>query len=290
MVNGSVLKRNRGDDFVAPECRPRLSAFKCMVEQSSSTISEGSLYDWEVNHSWKLATSWLEESKKNASTVLKETAVIAAIEEVISNEHKPSSSSNTISKKVDETSAFSGAKTPASKISNSATALEVAGANSDDRFSLVFGTLCRCESGKNLIFTSSKGKVDIIPLDSLDFHYCWLDKLPLQQFSKTSGVSVCCRRYRSGRFTDIRLCGRVQKIKHGQFGFIRHPFFPNNIFFRLADVDPNDTGFRTVHENSNVAFRVAQKGKRRWALRVWRIPTSGDRLVNNSCHKRHHAF
>ena len=128
--------------------------------------------------------------------------------------------------------------------------------------------------------------------------YAWMSQVPFAAAAKAgqqgavacgAGVHVCFRLHKSGAVTDVRLIGVVARVT-GNFGFIDHDFFPDNMYFRFADVDAGSPATKntanrrvtgdtpatanTIAPGTVVAFRVATKDGRMWALRVWRVPAS----------------
>ena len=140
-----------------------------------------------------------------------------------------------------------------------------------DPYRILFGKLQRNSEECISIAERDSASKHELQKSQLDFDYCWLKQLPI---AKGSGIAVCCRLHKSGRVTDIRLCGQVARVVRGEFGFIKHEFFPGNLYFRTADVDPSGgaSGSTALSEGSIVAFRIGRKGERVWALRVWKTP------------------
>ena len=178
------------------------------------------------------------------------------------------------------------AAVPSVTINNTTTAANNTAAASTapfDPYRIMFGTLHRPSDDVVRIVDRDGAVGHNIPTAALDFDYCWVRELPVGG----AGTVVCCRLHKSGRVTDIRMCGEVARTIRGEFGFIRHELFPDNLYFRLSDVDPATSSSSsasgaegwapavpdsTVSQGDVVAFRVGRKGERRWAMRVWKAP------------------
>jgi len=153
-----------------------------------------------------------------------------------------------------------------------------------------------------------------IPPHGLDFDYAWINRFLDSQLPE---LLVCCRLHQSGRISDIRLCGTVERVVRKSFGFIAHALYPANLYFRKSEIDNIPTGdTKSPHfsrvpkrmecfdqhlmssspcehrgildENQSneskdcVAFRVGQKNNRVWALRVWKVPPNVAHIVAES--------
>ncbi len=136
--------------------------------------------------------------------------------------------------------------------------------------------------------------------------YPWMARVPLlpspragngpssaPETARVAGVPVCFRLHKSGAVSDVRLVGRVARVR-SNFGFLAHELFPRNVYFRFCDVDasswvrqflaapgnpapaaalvPASASALRILPGTLVAFRVAAKDTRIWALRVWRVP------------------
>ena len=184
-----------------------------------------------------------------------------------------------------------------------------------DPYHIVNGNLSRV--GEALWTLDSPGEKPVtVDNSKLDFKYMWLERLAISQsrlrhvdatvataataatppaaagsavgppmVRNVSVVPVCCRMHKSRSISDIRLIGRVDRVVRGspgrkEYGFIEHPLFPNNLYFRSADLDKTTTtptpsstsahaaGFfkhardggapRSVNPGAVVAFRVGR--------------------------------
>ena len=168
---------------------------------------------------------------------------------------------------------------PVKKTSGSATA-------PFDPYHIIFGSLHRLAEGEFCIVEKPQQQHPaagparhMFVAEDLDFDYCWINQLPVRPAGDVdlvgAGTDICCRLHKSGRVTDIRMCGEVVRIIRGEFGFISNELFPDNLYFRVADVDPAASGAHAssaINQGDVVAFRVGRKGERKWAMRVWKTP------------------
>lgn len=153
---------------------------------------------------------------------------------------------------------------------------------------------------------NSPNAVHLITPDERDFDYAWVARCAREKVQEP--LLVCCRLHESGVVSDIRLCGSVERVVRHSYGFISHPLYPTNLYFRTSDVDnTGNHGTGTSRSTSRwqrgvdhnkasrsdcslrtgdcVAFRVGQKGERVWALRVWKVPMSVARFIADSAAK-----
>eukprot|EP00750_Incisomonas_marina_P002488 INCI12366.1.p1 GENE.INCI12366.1~~INCI12366.1.p1 ORF type:complete len:698 (+),score=95.32 INCI12366.1:174-2267(+) len=167
--------------------------------------------------------------------------------------------------------------------------------------------------GVQITECTSPNTVHRIGASDLDFNYAWMQRLVTRvQTSQGGGDTdtnkflVCCRLHQSGEVTDIRLCGAIERVVRNSYGFISHPLFPSNLYFRTTDLDSSGSGkeatkksqqkwqrgpgqtsrhFKSaddacaLHVKDCVAFRVGQKDERVWALRLWKVPSSVARYI-----------
>lgn len=161
-----------------------------------------------------------------------------------------------------------------------------------DPYRIMFGTLQRLTETSFCIVDHNGAQRHPLEASELDFDYCWIEQLPISGGgagaaagaapSSGDGQIVCCRLHKSGRITDIRMCGHVARIVRNEFGFIRHSLFPDNLYFRIADVDPTAGSTESISQGDIVAFRVGRKGQRKWAMRVWKTPDGAFEASNTA--------
>ena len=169
-----------------------------------------------------------------------------------------------------------------------------AGTAAADPYRIITADIVRTDDDAYLLRTLS----ETVPftLEDLEFNYRWLPDLLIQPQGHSSaphasdpndgaanpvqGTPVSCRLHKSKRITDIRLIGCVDRVVSDSYGFIEHPLFPDNLYFRFADLDngnpsSSDTDSAPpIKPGAIVAFRIGRKGRRVWALRVWQVPPS----------------
>lgn len=104
---------------------------------------------------------------------------------------------------------------------------------------------------------------------TLDFAYPWMPKVVAG-----ASISVCYRAWNNGDATEFRLCGTVYSLYKSNndgvfdYGFLSHPLYPDNLYFRVVDMDHSDQ----VKAGDHIAFRAIEHNGRTWTTRLYKLP------------------
>jgi hypothetical protein len=128
--------------------------------------------------------------------------------------------------------------------------------SSSPEFEIVYGKISRVDSDRVKIGHK------IIRQSDLDYYYHWLN------FLDKKPVNVCYRK-KNNEITDIRLIGTIGRVVKNKFGFIKHPFYEENLYFKTNDIDNSFSN--SFGKGTDVCFRVGCKGNRVWGMRIYII-------------------
>ena len=148
----------------------------------------------------------------------------------------------------------------------------------DSPYQIVHGTLTKV-NGKLVFKTAYRDQKNYLDPEEKIF-LIWKKSLVANKAYPASWRETFDARLDSYKITDVRLYGRIDRImmnKASPFGFISHPLYPNNLYFRIIDIDGIKTEKPSLNELRNlgimagsfIGFRVAQRADRKWALRVF---------------------